>query len=182
MVHKSSTILILALLFFVVFITGCKNEEDRTQVKATTTNPKNIEKSSSDILLDSLKKDASPGDVIITDTYDTENLKDGDYQFFYPDSTIKVMGTVVNGKREGVWTAFHPNGLLQSENEYSNGVLNGKCMAKTPNGQMLYIGYYFNGKYDGQWLYFNSEGEIEKEVLYDKGKIAHIVNGENLPQ
>lgn len=179
MIHKK-LITVLISIILVSFLTQCKDEEET--ISKNENKVSELEKSSSDILLDSLKADANPGDVIITDTYDTDNLNDGDYQFFYPDSTIKVMGTVVNGKREGVWTAYHPNGILQSENEYSNGILNGKCMAKKPNGQMIYIGYYFNGKYDGQWLYFNNEGEIEKEVYYSKGKVSKVVEGDELPQ
>ncbi len=44
-----------------------------------------------------------------------------------------------------------------------------------------YIGYYFN-EYDGQWLYFNNQGEIEKEVYYNKGKVSKVVEGEELPK
>jgi antitoxin component YwqK of YwqJK toxin-antitoxin module len=179
MIIKNGTTVLL-LIILATFFAKCKEESESIQSKENALQIE--EKTASDILLDSLKADANPGDVIITDTYQTDNLSDGDYQFFYPDSTIKVMGTIVNGKREGVWTAYHPNGIIQSENEYSNGVLNGKCMAKKPNGQMIYIGYYFNGKYDGQWLYFNNEGEIEKEVYYSKGKVSKVVEGDELPQ
>ena len=173
-------ITVIVFISTTFMLVQCK--EETTESPTNNGNDNKVEKTKEDNLLDSLKANAKPGDVIITDAYETEYLNDGVFESFYPDSTIKVMGTIVNGKRECVWTSFHPNGNLQSENNYKNGVLDGKCLAKTPNGQMLYIGYYFNGKYDGQWLYFNKNGEIDKEVLYKKGEVKSIIQGEDLPK
>ncbi len=118
-------------------------------------------------------------DFVATNTYDSETMKDGKFESFYPDKTIKAEGVVSNGKREGVWTSYHPNGNKQSENEYVKGVLHGKTYTTYPNGQIMYIGYYYDGKYDGQWVYYKPDGELNKEIFYEKGEIKQITEGED---
>ncbi len=122
---------------------------------------------------------AQEGDFVASNTYDAKKMNDGKFESFYPDKTLKAEGMVTNGKREGVWTSYHPNGNKQSENEYVNGVLHGKTYTTYPNGQIMYIGYYSEGKYDGQWVYYTPEGELSKEVLYKKGEIIQVKKGED---
>lgn len=119
------------------------------------------------------------GDFVATNTYDSKTMDDGKFESFYPDKTLKAEGMVTNGKREGIWTSYHPNGNKQSENEYVNGVLNGKTYTTFPNGQIMYIGYYTDGKYDGQWIYYKENGELSKEVFYDNGEVIKLTEGED---
>ena len=57
-----------------------------------------------------------------------ETVSDGEFISKYDDGSVKLSGTIVNGQRSGTWTSYHRNGNKASENEYSNGLLNGKTL------------------------------------------------------
>jgi len=99
-----------------------------------------------------------------------ETLPEGEFVSKYPNGVIKAEGTVLNGKRSGLWTAYHSNGNKQSENEYKAGVLFGKTVVYHANGQVMYIGYYKNGQYEGKWIYFTKDGEELKSISFKNGK------------
>jgi antitoxin component YwqK of YwqJK toxin-antitoxin module len=156
----------LILLFFLASCAEKKTEETLVH-KETIQSKEKVDSSAID------------ADFVVSDTYDSKTMKDGKFESFYPDKTLKAEGMVTNGKREGVWTSYHPNGNKQSENEYVNGILHGKTFTTFPNGQIMYIGYYYDGKYDGQWVYYKADGELSKEIFYEKGEIKKLTEGKD---
>jgi antitoxin component YwqK of YwqJK toxin-antitoxin module len=152
-----------------IFLVSCAEKQTEETVPQKEDTPNTVTADSS----------AEEGDFVATNTYDSKTMEDGKFESFYPDKTLKAEGLVTNGKREGVWTSYHPNGNKQSENEYVNGVLHGKTFTTFPSGQIMYIGYYNDGKYDGQWVYYNSDGTLSKEIFYEKGEIKLLTEGED---
>ena len=93
---------------------------------------------------------------------DHGELPNGDYVEKYADGTMKIQGTVFNGKRTGTWVSFHPNGNKASESNYDAGQLLGKTVSYYKNGMIRYIGYYEQGQRAGKWQFFNEDGTEDR--------------------
>ena len=91
-------------------------------------------------------------------TVQQQNHSNDDVRMEFADGSPKLVGKMVNGQRSGIWTSYHSNGNKASENEYSNGLLNGKTVSYYVDGTIRYIGYYTNNEKDGVWQFFNSDG------------------------
>lgn len=99
-------------------------------------------------------------------------IPDGDFVQKYPNGGTLIKGQILNNKREGLWTAYYPNGVKQSENIYESGVLHGRTASFYSNGQARYIGYFLGGKKDAKWDFYSDDGKFEKSELYVKGKLT----------
>lgn len=81
------------------------------------------------------------------------------YQF-YSNCALRSSGKSIDGKREGRWLFYHPNGLLQTEASFTGGRENGKYTVYRDNGIPYYCGIYENGRRTGEWEFYDDEGNI----------------------
>jgi len=116
------------------------------------------------------------------DVFKVDDLQDGVFETKYPNGQLKLTGNVIAGKRSGLWVSYFENGVKQSENEYSNGVLEGKAATFYPNAQLMYLGNYKNGKYHGDWVYFNQDGTPKKKIVYEYGEAIRTITGDGLEE
>ena len=63
--------------------------------------------------------------------------------------------------REGLFQAFHPNGMLASEGIYREGLEDGAWRDFHENGQLAAEGVYRGGKEAGPWQYWNADGSVD---------------------
>jgi antitoxin component YwqK of YwqJK toxin-antitoxin module len=49
---------------------------------------------------------------------------------------------------------------------YVNGKVDGKYTVWYPNGNVHYVGYYKNGQKTGKWIFYNESGKLTKENNY----------------
>ena len=96
----------------------------------------------------------SPATVVFYSD-NTQNI----YQF-YTNCAIRCCGKTVDGKREGRWIFYHPNGLPQTEASYINGLENGRYIVYRESGMPYYQGIYSHGKRCGEWEFYDEEGKI----------------------
>ncbi len=68
-----------------------------------------------------------------------------------------VKGEVINKKREGKWVSYFPDGKIQSECFYVNGLSHGSVKVFLENGKLLYSGEYNMGKKSGKWKFIDPE-------------------------
>jgi antitoxin component YwqK of YwqJK toxin-antitoxin module len=87
------------------------------------------------------------------------------YQF-YSNCALRSSGKTVDGKREGPWLFYHPNGLLQTEAAFTAGRENGKYTVYRDNGIPYYCGLYENGKRTGEWEFYDDEGNIAQRQKF----------------
>ena len=103
-------------------------------------------------------------------------------------------GTLLNGKKNGTWTTYHPdNGRVATITSYINGKKNGVYLEFTNRGQIelranykddifngSYASYKFGtrpvkeinykmGKIDGFYKEYHNNGKLQKEVSYKEG-------------
>ena len=85
----------------------------------------------------------------------------------YPNGVVKLKGTSMDGKREGLWQGFFENGYKASEAEYKNGVRNGDIVVFYRNGLMRYQGRYYDDQRAGIWTFYDALGIVVKKVDMD---------------
>jgi antitoxin component YwqK of YwqJK toxin-antitoxin module len=67
--------------------------------------------------------------------YSCEDLVQKQSASFLNDS-IRWQGSVINGKKEGVWKEYYNNGKLKSIANYKNGFKEGQEKSYYPNGNV----------------------------------------------
>ncbi|GEM_PF-1389266 len=92
----------------------------------------------------------------------------------YPDGQVKVEGTKLNGKKQGVSRTYYADGQLQTENHWDKDVQVGKSTKWFENGVKKEEGHMLLGEQDGEWKYYDKlDGQYIYSVFYDKGKMVH---------
>ena len=86
---------------------------------------------------------------------------------YYPSRQKFMDGNVHNGKRNGLWYAYHPNGNVQTMAYYVDGLEEGRYTVYHPNGAVYYTGEYHHGKCVGTWLFYDDEEHLVEEKHYD---------------
>ena len=94
-----------------------------------------------------------------------------------------AQGTYKDGKRNGTWIEYHPNGLVRAITSYVDGKKEGLFAELTENGQLKKRMYYHNDQKHGEYKEFNYStimeyrtykfGKLEGtvKIFYDNGKI-----------
>ncbi len=85
---------------------------------------------------------------------------------YYRSGAKKMSGAFKDGKRDGRWKAWFPNGKLWSEGEYVRGEETGIKTVYYENGNKYYSGRLQAGKRVGEWSFWSPEGKLLKKVTY----------------
>ena len=136
------------------------------------------------VYTDAQRFDIYKGDTI--NYINNHNQKEGPWIIF-KDGTDKIFqeGSYLNGKKEGLWTAYYSNEHKKSEISYIQGEKRGYAKTYFENGNTAeegtwladkwvgkYKSYYKNGKLTYSWNY-NDKGTRSgyQEYFYKNGKI-----------
>lgn len=87
---------------------------------------------------------------------------------FFSDCNLRSVGQLVDGKREGRWFFYHPNGQVQTEAIFQGGVENGVYTVFRENGTPYFRGLYINGHRAGIWEIYDEEANLVTTQNYDK--------------
>lgn len=119
---------------------------------------------------------------------DEEGTKVGSWREYYPNSTLRSVGTYANGKPVGNWKYYYENGKLESEGKYTkSGLLDGTWRWYYDDGNIRRIQSYIAGMEDGQYEEYDenarlivkgqyAEGVEEGEWIYDFGNYRETGN------
>jgi antitoxin component YwqK of YwqJK toxin-antitoxin module len=90
--------------------------------------------------------------------------ENGPFRYLYPNGSIKVSGTNLDGKAEGQYSVFHENGVLQQLSIYKNGKIN--CYRKTydEQGRILNEGQIIDNTVSGKWFFYSydDQGNVKR--------------------
>ena len=100
--------------------------------------------------------------------YDEKYFSNGEHTINYGDKSKKKLN-IINGKRNGEYTEYYPNGQLKITANYNNGDLNGAFSEYYPNGQLKITTDYSNGELDGLFIEFFENGMLRFETKYSNG-------------
>jgi antitoxin component YwqK of YwqJK toxin-antitoxin module len=139
--------------------------KENTQITLTNT----MKKINADIInLQNLifKEEKKPVFVsTISAKYETKNsLKSGSYQEFSQDGVKLIDGQYLNGKQNGTWTYYFPNGKIKITGNFVEG--DGGNKSETS-------GIPKNGR-DGVWLSYYSNGNKDQVSNYSSGQLKGI--------
>lgn len=79
---------------------------------------------------------------------------------------LVMRGERVNGLREGEWESFFPDGTLRSKGTFVNDIRQGPTTVYHENGAIFYSGWYDHGKPVKEWTFYDPDGSISKIVTY----------------
>ncbi len=98
----------------------------------------------------------------------TEDKPIGLWRFYSEYGYLSAKGKFNNnGEKEGFWQWFNEEGGISEEGEYEDGKINGTYKVYHPNGQLQMIAQFVDGKRDGTATYYNKYG-AEKELIHYK--------------
>jgi len=119
--------------------------------------------------------------VVKINQYSPEGHKEGLWQTFYADGTVKWEGNYIDGKRDGYFKSYNEKGSLVTIEKYINDVLQldapelAKLEIKTDyfsDGKIKSSGPVKNGQPFGAHRFYNDSGKIIKADIYDSGRIV----------
>lgn len=128
----------------------------------------------------------STGTVALSDSTATDPIPVNAMQEMFEDKpglvratvmealAISKQGNYLNGKREGIWCEFHPNGLVQSATSYVNGVKEGLHMEMNASGQLTKRIFFHNNMRHGEYKEFNY-ATVKEQRNYKNGKLEGLV-------
>lgn len=90
--------------------------------------------------------------------------KDGPYQKFYPNGVLLESANYVNDHLHGERKYFHPNGMLESEEHFNNGVYEGAYKKYFENGTLALEQNYLKGALEGQSVAYYPNGVVKERV------------------
>jgi hypothetical protein len=112
--------------------------------------------------------------------YDEDNIEKGNYvdgkeegiwEYFYPNGQLSMKGSYKNGEYNGKWVFFHEDGSLDQKGSFKNGERYGEWSWYENN--LLHSKCSFkNGKANGIWEFYNEDGSLRSKSLYDNGYLV----------
>lgn len=78
-----------------------------------------------------------------------------------------MKGELLDGVRQGPWTAYFPDGTVRSRSSYLDGKLHGSTEVFHENGSPYYVGQYNMGKAVGEWRFFDPQGNQIRTAVHD---------------
>lgn len=150
----------------VILLASCSPEKPNQEAKVLSTEQLLVKP-----VTDSTAIDPIPGNAI----QETFEDKPGLVRVIVNDGTaIAQQGNYFNGKREGIWVEFYPNGLVKNATSYLNGAMEGLRVEMDANGQLTKRLFFHNNLRHGEYKEFNYATVIQQRT-YKNGKLEGLV-------
>jgi len=108
--------------------------------------------------------------IIIKKFHDNDDL--ADVKFFSEQGVIESEGMMKGKKRVGKWTYYHTDGKsVMSEENYVDGKLDGEYKTFYPDGSPTEIASYKNGKLEGNYKKYAIKGHLIYDFNYKNGML-----------
>ncbi len=110
-------------------------------------------------------------------TFDVVNgRKDGDFKIYYPNGKLQVSGKLKNNRNTGEWKYFYDNGNVESRGNFENDKPEGKWYWYFPDSTLRQTGFFRQGVREGIWRTYDKNG-----TLLDSSAVASdsIVSGKS---
>lgn len=126
------------------------------------------------------------GNIIGEGIMDEEGNKEGPWEEYYVDGSLRAKGSYLNNRKTGEWVYYHENGVLEQKGTYDqegrpvgkwvwyydnenlwreeffiNGLQDGLVTEFDRNGNVIAEGEYFEGLEEGKWIYKLENHRIE---------------------
>jgi antitoxin component YwqK of YwqJK toxin-antitoxin module len=110
-------------------------------------------------------------------TFDVVNgKKEGNFSVYYPNGKLQMSGKLKNNRNIGRWEYYFENGNLESAGNFENDKPEGEWNWYYPDQTLRQTGYFHLGKRDSIWKSYD-----EKGTLIDSVVISPDSTGQHLP-
>ena len=101
--------------------------------------------------------------------------------FFTVKGLLQSKGLMNGKKRIGLWKYFQEDGkTLLSEENYKNGILEGKVITYYKSGKIVEMLFYKEGKLNGNAKRFAESGNLLDDLNYKEGKLNGLAKYYNI--
>jgi len=83
------------------------------------------------------------------------------FKKFYHSNQLAEQGKFKNGLKVGLWKTWFQNGIMETTQEFYNGLNSGKFQRFDTNGNLIEKGKFSKGKKDGLWINYISKNTIK---------------------
>jgi len=111
-------------------------------------------------------------EALVSEEFYIEGKKNGVAKTFFPGKGVLEVITWKNGIREGLWEQYFDDGTIKLRCSYKNDMKEGPITVYYPNGQKFNTGEYLNGYPDGTWLTYDLDGKLLGTDVYDHGVLV----------
>jgi antitoxin component YwqK of YwqJK toxin-antitoxin module len=116
---------------------------------------------------------------------ENEKVKDGSFEEFYPNGSLKLVGDCKNGKRDGVWKEYFENGILREQGVFKDGKKDGGFWIYDEDGSKIEELVFESGilreslnrtnkNFNGIKKFYSEEGMLVRTLTYEEGKIHYL--------
>ena len=92
--------------------------------------------------------------------------------FYNLNGNIESQGNMQGKNKIGKWIYFHKDGeSVMIEENYTNGKLEGAYKTFYPDGKPTVIAHYKNGKLEGKYLRYSIKNKVYEDFTYHLGKL-----------
>ena len=91
---------------------------------------------------------------------------------WYPDGILRYKAYWKNGLGHGRWEYFYPNGKLRSESFYIQDIAQGIYKSYFENSQLQTDATFLNGNKNGEELIYDLNGKLLKRNFYENGQLV----------
>ena len=109
------------------------------------------------------------GEIISKGITDKSGKEQDNWEFYYPDGSVKAEGKYKNGLRIGKWIFYNNKGWIEQTGSYINGELDGKWLWMDKNGFIIRLEEYNKGLEDGEFKEYGIEKKVILNGLYKNG-------------
>lgn len=95
--------------------------------------------------------------------------KEGAFTYYYPNGKKGITGNYISDQLEGKVISYYDNGKLYGTRNYVNGLLEGKQVYLHPNGTVLLEHHFTNDTLNGLYKTTYANGKTEEIFNYNKG-------------
>lgn len=96
------------------------------------------------------------------------------YKEYYYDGKVSGKRTFkIEGKKEfieGEDISYFPNGTIKEYKFWKNTLPFGRTYTNHENGKLAHEGFYEGQWKVGKWKYYDEEGKLQQELIFEKGK------------
>lgn len=97
-----------------------------------------------------------------------EGKRDGSYSAWHPDGGISQTGAYVNGLQNGLWSTWNAAGQLMCDMTYADGALHGAFCSYHSNGVMSSQGSFEKNQSRGIWSFYDRTGRETQQIDYSQ--------------
>ena len=90
------------------------------------------------------------------------------------NDNVAAEGDYLRGFRHGVWTEYHPGGVVKTVTSYVDGKRQGPQLAMDQNGQLQERINFYNDQLHGKYVKYN-RNKIKEEREYEFGTLNGLV-------